>query len=236
MSQHLVYAMVDPRQPHAIRYVGQTGNQADVRRRQHMNLSRYRRRHGQLENDCMRWINSLLAQEIEPQVQVLAEGLAYEEAVMREMDLISALYPFGLLNDPDTSKCWSGRRIGSKDSPRAIQNKIKSWEEGREPVTSRPALEACRRGQRLTAELNRRRMGYPRPDLPTLAPENRQRYLEIYKGLNREARRYSEAVEQRRYLRRVELKYPKPWLPCKHPDNMAHFRQITGQFNQPRKT
>jgi hypothetical protein len=217
VSNHLIYSLADPRKPDEVRYIGQTGNDAHTRQRQHVNYSRYLRRHGKPESDVATWINHLLQEGLEPTISVLQQGLTFDEAVAAEMRYVETLLPFGILNHPNIERCRGGKKMGQLDSDRGRRNKSKSWENGRATAT------AHRGGYAGTPPYREQReaKGYPFPDLQVWHPQNIEHYAKLW-AANYKTRIFNPTTQAKHQARRLQRGYPRPDLVVYAPENIFY--------------
>lgn len=147
MSEWKIYALVDPRSPGSIRYIGKTERSLDARLSQHIKRC-------QIEK-CpkARWISSLLAEGIEPSIFLIEDG-SNDTWQDRERYWISLYRRIsgGLLNLTEGGEGF----VGTKHRPETIAKMITARTGKRASIETRAKLSALKKGSTLSDETRKR--------------------------------------------------------------------------------
>lgn len=202
-----VYALVDPRHPNDMRYVGRTAVSPHKRTRDHISQARFRRKHGGSICDVMAWILLLEKDGVEPEFRVLGE-YADETAHGVERFFIDSLPE--LLNDKSPQSLRGGKPKGMKDTPAGLANKRRasSQQDTRDIRSARNTAINQRR---------RKEQGFPFPALPAYHRLNRPHFKVLRAQQAAPNRIVTKIAEWR-----AEMNFPRPdqWLT--HRENRRH--------------
>jgi hypothetical protein len=149
MKQTFIYALVDPRTPERIRYVGKA-NDTTARMKAHVYLAKCK-----ATNPRLCWIQALLNAGIIPEVRVL-EAVTAEKWQSREQFWIAHFRAAGhrLTNTTDGGDGGASCR-GIKRAPFSPEHraKISAWHKGKKhsPET-RANMSAAQRGKKMSPE------------------------------------------------------------------------------------
>jgi hypothetical protein len=151
MKQTFIYALVDPRAPEQIRYVGKA-NDTTARMKAHVYLAKCK-----ATNPRLCWIQALLNAGIIPEVQVL-EAVITEKWQSREQFWIAYFRASGhrLTNTTDGGDGGASCR-GLKRAPFSPEHraKISAWHKGKKhSLETRQKMSATRKGKKRSAAHN----------------------------------------------------------------------------------
>jgi hypothetical protein len=206
-----------------IQYIRSTGVLPRKKLRDHICSARFKQRHDLPISKLNQWILDLLDQGLEPELTVLMTGEDRERVEEQELQLVDAWLP-DLLNDPLTRRLYPGRQLGAKDTPTAVANRraaLKQVDEQRRKAIGQGVSLFYRTGERVN---ERRRLGYPHPELPRASPPNKEHWLLLYRERRPHKGREQQAamMVERHHQRRVAWGYPHPEYTTDHPLNRPY--------------
>lgn len=210
---YTVYGLSDPRTPDILRYVGRTSAHHKKRTSDHIAAARFR------EPDdrppVMVWLAELDEQGIRAMSTVLGIYDSDAQAEQVESALIETFK--GLLLNSPRGNTRSGRPVGSRDKPGAIERKKQAWEQ---------SVQLRKRSQQVAVVRRRQELGYPYPELPALHPLNEDHYR-ARRGIPPRSMEFSitrstrarQAANTKFRAWRVAMGFPNPNEGKDHRDN-----------------